>query len=120
MYGGKVADYIKYIIDPTYPLVLGTTSKGAPIHSCLLHPRPKQRLPPPYSGTQKGFFHPDQPFKEWVDFTLADESDNSLTTGVYHYWHLGDKATHLHKTIKEAYQQLDKVEDLQDEVMTDL
>jgi hypothetical protein len=120
MYGGKVADYIKYVIDPTYPLVFGTTSKGAPIHSCLLRPCLKQRLPLPYSGTQKGFFRPDQPFKEWVDFALADESDNSLTAGVYHYWHLGDKATRLHKTIKEAYQQLDKVEDLQEEVMTDL
>ena len=120
MYGGKVADYIKYVMDPTYPLVLGTTSKGAPIHSHLLRPCPKQRLPPPYSGTQKGFFRPNQPFKEWVDFALADESDNLLTAGVYHYWHLRDKAAHLHKTIKEAYQQLDKVEDLQEEVMTDL
>ena len=120
MYGGKVADYIKYVIDPTYPLVLGTTSKGAPIHSCLLYPHPKQCLPPPYSGTQKGFFHPDQPFKEWIDFALADESDNSLTAGVYHYWHLGDKAACRHKTIKEAYQQLDEVEDLQDEVIVNL
>ena len=120
IYGRKVADYIKYIIDPTYPLVLGTTSKGAPIHSCLLHPHPKQHLPPPYSGTQKGFFCPNQPFKEWVDFALADESNNSLTARVYHYWHLGDKAAHLHKTIKEAYQQLNEVEDLQEEVMADL
>ena len=120
MYRGKVADYVKYVMDPTYPLVLGTTSKGAPIHSCLLRPRPKQHLPTPYSRTQKGFFHPDQPFKEWVDFTLADESDNSLTARVYHYWHLGDKAARLHKIIKEAYQQLNEVEDLQDEVMTDL
>ena len=120
MYGGKVADYIKYIMDPTYPLVLDTMSKGAPIHSRLLRPHPKQHLPPPYSGTQKGFFGPDQPFKEWVDFALADKSNNSLTTGVYHYWHLGDKATRLHTTIKEAYQQLDEVKDLQEEVMTDL
>ena len=120
MYGGKVADYVKYVMDPTYPLILGTTSKGAPIQSHLLHPHSKQRLPAPYSRTQKGFFHPDQPFKEWVDFTLADENDNSLTAGVYHYWHLGDKAACLHKTIKEAYQQLDEVEDLQDELMTDL
>jgi hypothetical protein len=100
MYGGKVADYIKYVMDPTYPLVLGTTSKGAPIHSHLLCPRFKQRLLAPYSRTQKGFFHPDQPFKEWVDFALANENDNSLTAGVYHYWHLGDKAARLHKTIK--------------------
>ena len=101
MYGGKVADYVKYVMDPTYPLVLGTMNKGAPIHSHLLHPCPKQCLPAPYSRTQKGFFRPDQPFKEWVDFALADENDNSLTAGVYHYWHLGDKAAHLHKTIKE-------------------
>ena len=107
-------------MDPTYPLVLGTTSKGAPIHSCLLLPHPKQCLPAPYSRTQKGFFHPNQPFKEWVDFTLADENDNSLTAGVYHYWHLGDKAARLHKTIKEAYQQLNGVEDLQDKLITDL
>ena len=107
-------------MDPTYPLVLSTMNKGAPIHSRLLRPCPKQRLPAPYSGTQKGFFRPDQPFKEWVNFTLADENDNSLTAGVYHYWHLGDKAAHLHKTIKEAYQQLNKVEDLQDELIMDL
>ena len=107
-------------MDPTYPLVLGTTSKGAPIHSHLLCPCPKQHLPPLYSGTQKGFFCPDQPFKEWIDFALADESDNLLTAGVYHYWNLGDKAACLHKTIKEAYQQLDEVKDLQEEVMTNL
>jgi hypothetical protein len=112
MYRGKVADYIKYVMDPTYPLVLGTMSKGAPIHSHLLRPHPKQHLPSPYSRTQRGFFCPDQPFKEWVDFALADKNDNSFTAGVYHYWHLGDKAACLHKTIKEAYQQLDKVEDL--------
>ena len=105
-------DYIKYIMDLTYPLVLGTTSKGAPIHSHLLHPHPKKCLPPPYLGTQKGFFCPNQPFKEWIDFTLADESDNWLTTRVYHYWHLGDKAACLHKTIKEAYQQLNEVKNL--------
>ena len=63
----------------TYPLILGTMSKGAPIHSHLLYPHSKQCLPPPYSGTQKGFFHPNQPFKEWVDFALMDENDNSLT-----------------------------------------
>ena len=40
--------------------------------------------------------------------------------GVFHYWHLGDKAHLLHKTIKDAYQQLDKVEGLQDELMVDL
>ena len=120
MYGGKVAEYIKYVMDPTYPLILGTMNKGAPIHSRLLRPRPKQCLPAPYSGTQKGFFHPDQPFKEWVNFALADKNDNSLTAGVYHYWHLGDKAARLHKTIKEAYQQLDEVKDLQDELMMDL
>jgi hypothetical protein len=51
MYRGKVADYVKYVMDPMYPLVLGTTSKGAPIHSCLLRPRPKQHLPTPYSRT---------------------------------------------------------------------
>ena len=107
-------------MDPTYPLVLGTMIKGALIHSHLPRPRTKQRLSPPYSGTQKGFFRPDQPFKEWVNFTLADESDNLLTAGVYHYWHLGDKAAHLHKTIREAYQQLDEVKDLQEEVITDL
>ena len=59
MYGGKVADYIKYVMDPTYPLVLGTTSNEAPIHSHLLRPCPKQRLPQPYLGTQKGFFRPN-------------------------------------------------------------
>ena len=107
-------------MDPTYPLVLSTMNKGAPIHSRLLRPCPKQRLPAPYSGTQKGFFHSNQPFKEWVDFALADENDNSLTAGVYHYWHLGDKAACLHKTIKEAYQQLDEVRDLQDKLMTHL
>ena len=47
IYGGKVANYIKYVMDPTYPLILGTMSKGAPIHSHLLHPRPKEHLPPP-------------------------------------------------------------------------
>jgi hypothetical protein len=52
IYGGKVANYIKYVMDPTYPLILGTMSKGAPIHSRLLRPHPKQHLPPPhYSGT---------------------------------------------------------------------
>ena len=120
IYGGKVADYVKYVIDPTYPLVLGTVNKGASIHSYLLRPHPKQCLPAPYSRTQKGFFHPDQPFKEWVDFTLADENDNLLMAGGYHYWHLGDKAACLHKTIKEAYKQLNEVKDLQDELMTDL
>ena len=115
-----MADYIKYVMDLTYPLILGTMSKGAPIHSCLLHPHPKQCLPPPYSETQKGFFRPDQPFKEWIDFTLADENNNSLMARVFHYWHLGDKAHLLHKTIKDAYQQLDKVEGLQDELMVNL
>ena len=51
MYGGKVAEYVKYVRDLTYPLVLGTINKGAPIHSHLLRPHPKQRLPAPYSGT---------------------------------------------------------------------
>ena len=120
IYRGKVADYIKYVMDPMYPLILGIINKGAPIHSCLLHPCPKQCLPALYSGTQKGFFCPDQPFKEWIDFTLADENNNSLMAGVYHYWHLEDKATCLHKNIKEAYQQLDEVEDLQEELMNDL
>ena len=68
MYGGKVAEYVKYVMDPAYPLILGTMGKGDPIHSCLLRPHPKQHLPSPYSGTQQGFFRPKQPFKEWVDF----------------------------------------------------
>ena len=107
-----MADYIKYVVDPAYPLILGTMGKGAPIHSRLLCPHPKQCLPLPYSRAYKGFFCPDQPIKEWIDFTLTDENDYSLTARVYHYWHLEDKASHLHKTIKEAYQQLDKVEGL--------
>ena len=58
MYGGKVADYVKYVMDPTCPLVLGTMNKGAPIQSCLLHPRPKQCLPAPYSGKPEGVLPP--------------------------------------------------------------
>ena len=44
MYRGKVADYIKYIMDPTYPLVLGTTSKGSYLFSSPL-PLP-EAMPP--------------------------------------------------------------------------
>ena len=107
-----MVDYIKYVVDLVYPLILGTINKGASIHSHLLHPYPKQCLPLSYSGTQKGFFCPDQPFKEWIDFALANENNYLLTMGVYHYWHLGDKVNHLHKTIKDAYQQLNEVKDL--------
>ena len=54
MYGGKVANYIKYIMDPTYPLVLGTTSKGAPIHSRLLHPHPNNASLHPTQEPRRG------------------------------------------------------------------
>jgi hypothetical protein len=58
--------------------------------------------------------------QELYNFALNDKNDHSLTAGVHHYWYLGDKAAHRHKTIRDAYQKLDEVEDLQDKIMDDL
>jgi hypothetical protein len=120
MYRGTVAKYIRYDLSPAYPLVLGTLGKGHPIHSHLLRPRPVLFTRGPFSSAQRNFFHPDQPFKKWVDPALDNEADPSLTTGVYQYWHMEQKAQQLNSLLTQTYAQLDEVEDQEDELLKDL
>jgi hypothetical protein len=120
MYGGVMAKYIHYDLSPAYPLVLGTLGKEHPIHSRLLRPQPVLFTHRPFSGSQRNFVRPDQPFKAWVDKALGDEADPSLTTGVYQYWYLEQKAHQLNSLLKQTYKQLDEVEEQGDELLKDL
>ena len=87
---GKVLDatYVKYDLTPAFPQLLGTHSKGQPIHSQLLHPKRSPRQIDPYSARQKRLFDPKEPCLDWVEEALDRIPDNTLTAGVHHYMYL--------------------------------